>query len=226
MELLHTVQVPPGDGPFPTIVLLHGFGASAHDLFGLAPVLHGGQALVLCPQGPIALLVRDMIAGFAWFPIAQNAPLDPVAYRRAVAMVGDWLDQALARYPVDRRKVVLGGFSQGGVLAYDLALRDPSRFAGLLALSAWLPAELADTIAPKPELESLPILVTHGAADSMIPVQRAQESVDRLRKLGARPAYREYPEMEHGIGSEALRDIVTWLEDKVFNVIQLAGIGR
>jgi predicted esterase len=42
MELLYTAHVPAGDGPFPTIFLLHGWGASAHDLIGLAPILHGG----------------------------------------------------------------------------------------------------------------------------------------------------------------------------------------
>ena len=55
MELLYTAHVPAGDGPLPTILLLHGWGASAHDLIGLAPILHGGRALVLCPQGPVAL---------------------------------------------------------------------------------------------------------------------------------------------------------------------------
>lgn len=224
MELLHTAQVPAGDGPFPTVVLLHGFGASAHDLFGLAPILHGGQALVLCPQGPIALVMQDVVAGFAWFPIGEGTPPDPVAYRRAVGMVGDWLDQALERYPIDRRKLVLGGFSQGGVLAYDLALRDPERYAGVLAMSAWLPEEVADDAVAgggKAGLDTLPILVTHGTADPMIKVERAQESIERLRGLGAQPTYREYEGLEHGIGQETLRDIVTWLEDKVFNVIQL-----
>ena len=53
MELLHTAHVPAGDGPFPTLVALHGWGASAHDLLGLAPWLLGGEALVLCPQGEV-----------------------------------------------------------------------------------------------------------------------------------------------------------------------------
>ena len=53
MKLLHTAHVPAGDGPFPTIIALHGWGASAHDLFGLAPILDAGRSLVLCPQGPV-----------------------------------------------------------------------------------------------------------------------------------------------------------------------------
>ena len=53
MDLFHTLQHPAGPGPHPTIIALHGWGANAHDLFGLAPHLLGGEALVVCPQGPI-----------------------------------------------------------------------------------------------------------------------------------------------------------------------------
>ena len=51
-DLLYAAHVPPGEGPHPTLLLLHGWGASAQDLLGLAPMIHGGKALVLCPQGP------------------------------------------------------------------------------------------------------------------------------------------------------------------------------
>ena len=67
MELMHTAHVPSGDGPFPTIVLLHGWGANAHDLFGLAQLLHAGQAVVLCPQGPLSFEVGPGFTGYGWF---------------------------------------------------------------------------------------------------------------------------------------------------------------
>ena len=47
MKLMHTAHIPAGDGPFPTIIALHGWGASAHDLLGLAPLLHGGRVFVM-----------------------------------------------------------------------------------------------------------------------------------------------------------------------------------
>jgi phospholipase/carboxylesterase len=221
MELLYTAHVPPGDGPFPTILALHGWGASAHDLLGLAPVLHGGGALVLCPQGPLAFEVGQGFVGFGWFELSQVRPPGAADIQAAGDRVRAFLDAAAARYPIDRRKVVAMGFSQGGVVAYDLVLRDPERFAGLVALSSWLPAELADGIPARPGLANLPALVVHGTRDPMIPVARAQESRERLMKLGVAVAYREY-EMEHGIGQEALRDLVGWLEQKVLQPILLA----
>lgn len=221
MELLYTAHVPPGDGPFPTILALHGWGASAHDLIGLAPVLHGGRALVLCPQGPLAFEIGEGYVGHGWFELSQVRPPGAADITRAADQVRAFLAAAAERYPIERRKLVALGFSQGGVLAYELALREPERFAGLVALSSWLPADLADSIPPAPGGESFPALVVHGTRDPMIPVERAQESRKLLGERGFSVTYREY-EMEHGIGPEALRDLVGWLDSKVLSPILFA----
>ena len=218
MDLLYTAHVPPGDGPFPTIFALHGWGASAHDLLGLAPFLHRGEALVICPQGPVRVPIGPGVEGYGWFPITGGAPPDPSDFARGADAVRAFLDQARARYPVDARKTVILGFSQGGVVAYDIALRDPARFTGLVALSSWLPTDLVPERLP--EHESLPILVVHGTQDPMIPVDRARESRAALTALGVNLTYREY-EMAHEIRPEALRDVVGWLDDKALEPVRL-----
>ena len=211
MELLHTAHVPAGEGPFPTILALHGWGASAHDLLGLAPVLHGGEALVLCPQGPVSFEVGPGMAGHGWFPIEPGRLPDPAEFAKGADTLRAFLDAALVAYPVDRRKLVLLGFSQGGVMAYELALREPERFAGLVALSSWLPEVLARSVAGAPGLGALPALVVHGTRDAMLPVERGRASRDALLALGVPTTYLEY-EMEHEIRPEALRTLVEWLE--------------
>jgi phospholipase/carboxylesterase len=221
MDLLYTAHVPPGDGPFPTVLALHGWGASAHDLIGLAPILHGGGALVLCPPGPVAFEIGQGMVGFGWFPLGQASGFDPREFERGAQALRHFLEEAMERYPVDRRKIVPLGFSQGGVLALDLVLRDPERFAGLMALSSWLPEPLDAAIPRHDAHENLPALLVHGSEDPMIPVARAHESRERLVKRGLALSYREY-EMGHEIRPEALRDMIAWLEDKVFRVIQLA----
>jgi len=218
MELLHTVHVPAGEGPFPTILALHGWGASAHDLFGLAPYLHGGRALVICPQGPIEVPIGPGYSGYGWFPLTRGGPMDPAEFARARERLGAFVDAACERYEVDPRKLVVLGFSQGGVMGYDLALRNPARFAGLVALSSWLPNDLANAIPEDEAREALPTLVVHGTKDPMIPIDRGRESRDRLIAMRVPTTYREF-EMEHGIGPEALREVVRWLEDKAFQVI-------
>jgi phospholipase/carboxylesterase len=221
MELLYTAHVPPGDGPFPTVVALHGWGASAHDLLSLAPHLHGGNALVLCPQGPVSFEIGSGVRGYGWFPLTGGGPPDPAEFAKGKAAVAGFLDAALADRPVDPRKLVLLGFSQGGVMAYDLALREPERFAGLVALSSWLPTALAETVPHQPAHESLPVFVCHGTRDPMIPLSMGQQSRAGLLELGVPTSYREY-EMAHEICPDALRDLVEWLEAKVFRPIALA----
>ena len=221
MDLLYTAHVPAGEGPHPTILMLHGWGASAHDLLGLAPILHGGEALVLSPQGPVAFEIGQGLLGFGWWPITPSRELDPRAFGAARKQLREFLDEACKRYPVDRRKLVLLGFSQGGVMAYDLALSDPNRFAGLVALSSWLPESIDAAIPTQEEHKNFPALVVHGTRDPMIPIERAQESRRRLLARGVNVQYREF-EMQHEVNSDALREIVVWLEEKVFQLIKLA----
>ena len=129
---MYTAHVPAGDGPFPTIVMMHGWGSNAHDLLGIAPLIHGGEALVICLQGAMSLEVGPGQMGHGWFPISGGGPTDLVALEASVARLAAFLDVLLAQHPVDPRKLVLMGFSQGGVMAYCLALRDPERYAALV----------------------------------------------------------------------------------------------
>ena len=109
---------------------------------------------------------------------------------------------------------MLLGFSQGGVLAYRLALAAPRRFAGLAALSSWLPPQMLATIPEADGRDELPTLVQHGTADEIIAVARAQQSIDALRALRVPAIYREY-EMGHEISADSLADLSQWLDDKV-----------
>jgi phospholipase/carboxylesterase len=219
MDLLHVAHVPAGEGPFPTVLALHGWGSSAHDLIGLAPVLKEGEALVLSPQGPVGVRVPDAPVGYGWYPFGEGASGSPEEVARALDRIRAFLDAAVDRYPVDPRKVVALGFDQGGALACELALGDRSRFAGLVALSCWLPDSLAAQLQPGSAPEGFPVLVVHGTEDPMIPVDRAREGRQRLTALGVGLTYREYP-MGHEISADALRDIVTWLDDKILSPVQ------
>ena len=218
MDLLYTAHVPPGDGPHPAIVLLHGWGASAHDLIGLAPVLHGGRALVLCPQGDVAFQAGPGMPGYGWFPMAPGRAPDARAIEEARLRIEAFLDAALRRYPLDRARLVVAGFSQGGFMASQIALRAPQRFAGLMVLSSWLPAELVQAIPRQDAHESLSALVIHGSDDPMIPVDRAYASRDALLSLGVPVVFREFA-MGHEIRPEALREIIRWLEERVWSPV-------
>jgi phospholipase/carboxylesterase len=127
-----------------------------------------------------------------------------------------FLEKALARYPIDQNRLAVLGFSQGGVMAYSLALAKPERFAALAALSTWLPKELVQRLELGSTRANLPVLVQHGSEDPTIEVARAHDSVERLRELGVQLTYREYS-MGHEIDARSLGELSAWLEEKLLN---------
>jgi phospholipase/carboxylesterase len=158
------------------------------------------------------------IQGYGWFPIRTGAPPDEDQIEAAVADVAEFIDAAIERYPVNRRKIVLLGFSQGGVMAYRLALAHPSRYAALVAISSWFPPELKTKVGDAEALQQLPTLVQHGRADEMIEISRARQSIEHLRELKVPVVFREY-DCGHEITASALEDLSDFLTRKVLSPI-------
>lgn len=220
MQLIHTLYEPQGERPHPTILTLHGRGANAFDLLGLAPYFCEGRFLMICPQGPLEMPIGPGATGYTWYPLSMGGPPDVPAIVHARNQLEEFLDAAMERYPIDANKLVVLGFSQGGVMAYSLALRNPARFAALAALSSWLPEELIAESSVREQVAVLPTLVQHGSEDNMIEVARARDSVERLRELRVPLTYREY-DMGHEISPRSLTDLSAWLEEKVLSPIVL-----
>jgi phospholipase/carboxylesterase len=217
MDLVHAVFEPAGDGPHPAILAMHGWGSNALDLMGLAPYIAGGRCLMLCPQGPVEVEI-GAVNGYGWYKLRPGAPPDLDAMGAASERLMSLIDVALERYPIDRRKLIVMGFSQGGVMAYNLALRHPERFAALVALSTWFPQELAELAHDRDTLEQMPTLVHHGRADDAIEITRARESVERLRELKIPLTFREY-DCAHEITVDGIRDLSKFLVEKVVQPI-------
>jgi phospholipase/carboxylesterase len=217
MQLIHTVYEPAGEGPHPALIAFHGWGASALDLLGLAPYIADGRFLVICPQGPVEVPIGPT-RGYGWYPIRTGGPLDPDAIESAARDAARFIDAAVERYPINRRKLVILGFSQGGTMAYRLAVSTPAKFAALVGISTWFPPELKDKVTDRDALERLPTLIQHGRADEMIEIGRARTSIENLRALRVPLTFREY-DCGHEITAESLNDLSTFLMEKVVQPI-------
>ncbi|HEY6997905.1 MAG TPA: prolyl oligopeptidase family serine peptidase [Candidatus Binatia bacterium] len=213
MELIHTLYQPSGQGPFPTLLTIHGRGANAFDLLGLAPHFCSGRFMVICPQAPLETPIGPETVGYAWYPMSMGGPPDIDAILTSRQRLQAFLEECLKTYSIDPRRLGIIGFSQGGVMAYSLALTNPERFAALAVLSSWLPKEMLPRIEISTAVQSLPTIVQHGTEDPTIPVDRAQKSVEILRQSKVPLTYREY-QMGHEISARSLADLSGWLEEK------------
>ncbi len=173
-------------------------------------MMGGGDLLMVCPQGPLEMQTGPGTRGYGWFPISTGGPPDPSAMVAAGFQLRAFLDEMLERYPVDPKQLLLMGFSQGGVMAYDLALGRPDRFKALVALSSWLPDAVLAGLGEDPARAALVTLLIHGSKDPMIAIDNAQDARSKLSALGIEAAWGEY-EMGHEISQSALRDLVSWL---------------
>lgn len=213
MNLLHTIHVPPGSGPFPTVIALHGWGASAHDLLGLAP-LFPEKTLTLCPQGRVEVPIGNGANGYGWFPLVPGQPPEPRDFLKASVGLREFVDQAVDTYPIDRNKILVLGFSQGGVMGFDLALRHPARFGGLAALSTWLPEPIAAQWPDTGGRKGFPVLLIHGSNDPLIEIAKAHQTRSTLETFEVDLSYHEFA-MAHEIRPQALQVIRSWLEERL-----------
>ena len=218
MDLIHTVYEPAGGGPHPAIIALHGWGSNSFDLLSVAPYIAGGRFMVICPQGPLEVPIGPIV-GYGWFPIRMGTPPNPAQVSEAADRTAAFIDSAIRRYPVEPRKLVLLGFSQGGVMAWRIAFRQPEKFAAVVGISTWFPPELKDAAATKADaLSRMPAMVQHGRADDMIEIARARESAEHLRELQVPLDYHEY-DCGHEITAQGISDLSAFLERKVLSPI-------
>ena len=213
LSLAHLVRPPaqPSERP-PLLILLHGVGSNETDLFGLAPMLDE-RLVIVSARAPN---VRGP-GSYAWFAVTftEHGPvIDPVqaedSRRRLVAFAGE----AAGAYGADPDRIYWMGFSQGAIMSASVALTQPEVVAGAVLMSGRILPEIRTLVAPSPRLEGLPILVVHGVADTVLPIQHGRSSRTLLEALPVRLDYREYP-MGHEVSPQSLADIQAWLSQRL-----------
>ena len=217
MRLVHAAYEPPGNGPFPTIFAMHGWGSSAMDLLGLAPFVADGRFLVICPQGPHEVEI-GAVNGYGWYQMRPGGRPDEEKVGQAVEQLRMFIHEASSRYPVDKRKIVVLGFSQGGMMAYNLAMRWPEKFAALVGIGTAFPEYLVELVSNHEAIQQLPTMVQHGRADPMLEIARARKSVEMLRSLKVPVIFREY-DCGHEVSADGVRDLSRFLLEKVVEPI-------
>jgi phospholipase/carboxylesterase len=186
-----------GRRPRRLVVLLHGVGADGNDLIGLAPYLAQllPDALFVSPDGPFPYDMAPF--GRQWFSIQDRSPAMMLAGLQAAAPVLDgFLDETLDGHGLTDRELALVGFSQGTMISLYVALRRTEPCAGIVGFSGALMG--ADGLASGSRARP-PVLLVHGDADPVVPVQATVAAQAALQAAGFRVAAHLRPGMGHGI---------------------------
>jgi phospholipase/carboxylesterase len=200
--LVHTVSRPPGDGPHPTAVLIHGRGGDENVMWIFARTLPQPRHwLVVAPRG----LLTDPDGGFGWHEYKPRVWPSLADFQAATTTLARFVASLPELYGADPGRTYSMGFSQGAAAAFALALEHPKLARGVAALMGFLPQ---GDPAGQP-LAGLPVFMAAGLRDDRIPIEVARDSARRLRALGANLTHGEYP-TAHKMNAGALRELSAW----------------
>ena len=215
MTLLSAIELETGANPDATVIWLHGLGADGNDFAPIVPELRlpkSAHIRFIFPHAPaIPVTVNGGFVMPAWYDILEmeiDRKVDTSQLLQSAARIRDFIVRELER-GIGSERIIIAGFSQGGAVAYQVALSHTLPLGGLLAMSTYFAT--ADTIILSRENKNIPITIQHGIYDPVVPETLGQKATTQLVKAGYSVNYKNYP-MEHAVCPEQITDIGNWLQ--------------
>ncbi len=216
---LQCIETTHGEHPDAAVIWLHGLGADATDFVpavaGLDLPAEVGIRFVF-PNAPVRpVTINGGMKMRAWYDVDSDAGFAgggediAVSTQQILRLVED-----LVEFGIDRRRIVLAGFSQGGVIALYAGLGYERAIAGIVGLSTYLYDHERALERCSANNAHSPIFLAHGTEDPMIPLGRGLLARDVLRKGQYQVEWHTYP-MGHGVCLEELRAMGHWLTTRL-----------
>jgi len=214
------VVLDPPTPPDAAVIWLHGLGADGFDFVPIVEELRLPATMAVRFIFPHArsrpVTINNGFVMRAWYDITglgADRKEDETGIRESADVVRSYIEQENAG-GIRSERIVIAGFSQGGAIAFQAALRHPQRLAGVMALSTYLPLRESLAAEGTAANKDVPILMCHGARDPMLPMTLGTASRDALQSLGYKVEWKTYP-MEHSVCMEEVLDISKWLQARL-----------
>lgn len=215
MTLLPAIEMETRPQPDSAVIWLHGLGADGNDFAPIVEQLRlpaSAAIRFIFPHAPtMPVTVNGGFVMPAWYDILEmqiDRKVDQPGLLASVKAIGGFIDRELAR-GIAGKRLVIAGFSQGGAVAYHLALSHATPLGGLLAMSTYLAT--ADILSYSPANKEIPIKIQHGTHDPIVPEALGRQAAARLTREGYQVSYQSYP-MEHSVCPAQINDISQWLQ--------------
>ncbi len=202
--------------PAASVIWLHGLGADGHDFEAIVPELELPSSLAIrfifphAPMRPITINGGMVMRG--WYDIMPGEDgfsENNNDIRDASVLIQSLIEREQERgIPADR--IILAGFSQGGVVSLYTGLGLAQPLAGIMALSSYVPMISSMDSWLSARAKTVPVFQAHGQYDPLISIQRAEKSRLAMNEHGIQVVWRSYP-MEHSICAEEVLDISRWM---------------
>lgn len=172
---------------------------------------------VICPTAKIMPVTLN--AGFrmnSWFDLRSldiSGPEDEAGIREATKLVHG-LIQTEVQAGIPAKRIVLGGFSQGGALALFAGMTLAERLGGIVGFSCWLPLHKSFPAARVTPADT-PVFQCHGDCDPVVPYKMGQLSASVMKSFMTDFTFSTYPGMSHSSSPDELDDLKTFIEKHV-----------
>ena len=222
MALLPFVDVPAQGTVQAVVVWLHGLGDSGHGFAPIVPELRlpaNAGIRFLFPHAPeIPVTVNGGMRMRAWYDIKTmdlTNRADEAGVRQSATAVTALLDKLISS-GIPSERIMLAGFSQGGVIALHLLPRLPYKLAGFMALSTYMACPDKLSAEQLNHNKNTPVFIAHGTQDPVVPMAAGQQAYNTYKAAGFNVSWRDY-RMPHSVCAQEVDEISRFIQSRLIN---------
>jgi phospholipase/carboxylesterase len=213
-DLIYKVNLPlKKSEKTPVIIMLHGYGSNEEDLFAIAKSFDP-RFLTLSLRAPNNADGQ----GYCWYKLDflpdKKFKYDYLQAKESRAKILSFISNACKAYHADSTQVFIMGFSQGTIMAYDIALFKPEKIKGVIALSGRMLDETKKIKYDPLKVANIKFFIAHGSMDNVIDFKDGEEASKILQSDKKNVSFKSY-EIPHSINGKELNDIQAWLKANI-----------